>query len=74
MEKLVCELGSTQVDGQSSIESLEVKNGRVAPEYAGREGNMVHSASCEGTTARHADVDIDLDRVPEEQMSWFTDL
>ena len=42
VKKLVCELGSPQRDGESSIGSLEMTSGRVATEYAGREGSMVH--------------------------------
>ena len=64
VEELVCELGSPQLDGPSGIESLEVTNGRVAPEYPRREGSMVHSASCEGSSARHAGVYVELDWVP----------
>ena len=85
MEKLVCELGIPQLDGQSGIESLEVTNGRVTPEYPGRESSMLHSVSCEGSTARHAGINVKLDRVPailpegvqhsvEIQASWWTDL
>ena len=48
MEKLMYKLGSPQRDGQSSIGSLKVTNGRVAPEYTGRESSMLCSASCEG--------------------------
>ena len=60
----MCELGRPQHDGQSSVESLEVTNGRVTPEYPGRESSMVCSASCEGSTARHAGIDVELDRIP----------
>ena len=60
----MCKLGSPQLDGPSGIESLEVTNGRVSPEYPRREGTMVCSASCEGSTARHAGVDVELYRVP----------
>ena len=64
MEKLVCEHGSPQLDGKNGIESLKVTNGRVAPEYPGRESSMVLSASCEGSTTRHAGIDLELSRVP----------
>ena len=64
VEKLVCELGSPQLDGQSSFESLEVTNERVAPDYTGRKSSMLCSASCKGSTARLADVDVELEQVP----------
>ena len=64
VEKLVCKLRSPQLDGQSSIESLEVTNWRVAPKYPRREGSMVRSARCEGSTDRHAGIDVELDWVP----------
>ena len=41
----MCELGSPQLDGLGSIESLEVINGTVVPEYTRRECSMGHSAS-----------------------------
>ena len=41
VEKLVCELGSPQLDGQRGIESLKVTYGRVAPEYAWRDAIVV---------------------------------
>ena len=62
--ELVCELWNPPLDGQSSIESLKVTNGRVAPEYTRRESSMLCSASCDGSTARHAGIDVELDRVP----------
>ena len=64
VDELVCKLGSQQLDGQSGIESLKVTHGRVAPEYPRREVSMVGSATCEGSTARHAGIDVELDRVP----------
>ena len=47
VEEVVGKFGSPQLYGQRGIESIEVTNGRVALEYSRREGNMVHSASCE---------------------------
>ena len=64
VEKLVCKLGSPQLEGHSGIESIEVTNGRVVPEYTGRECSMLHSARCEGSTPRHAGVNVRLDWVP----------
>ena len=64
VEKLVCKLGCPQLDGQRSIESLEVTNGGVAAEYAGRECSMVCSASCECSAVRHVGINVKLDRVP----------
>ena len=63
VEELVCELGSPPLDGQSGIESLEVTNGRVALEYTRRDGSIVCSASCEGSAARHAGINVNLDWV-----------
>ena len=60
----MCELGSPQLDGQSGIESLGVTNGRIVPEYTGRETSMAHSAICEDSTARYACIDVELDQVP----------
>ena len=73
MEKLVCELGSPQLDCQSGIESLEVTNGRVALEYPGRESSMVRSSSCEGSTARYTastGIDVELEWVPSILMNY----
>ena len=64
MEKLVCKLGSRQLEGQSDIESLKVTDGRIALEYPGRESSMECSASCECSTARHAGFEVELDQVP----------
>ena len=64
VDELVCELGSPQLDGQRGIEILKVINGRVALEYPRREGSMVCFASCEGSAARHAGVDVELYWVP----------
>ena len=60
VEELVSELVSPQLDGQS----LEVTNGRVAPEYPRREASMVCTASCEGSTARQTSIDVELKRAP----------
>ena len=64
VEQLVFELWCPQVDGQSYIERLEVTDRRVGPEYPRRKGSMVRSASCEGSTARHAGINVELYRVP----------
>ena len=64
VEKLVYELGSPQLDGHRGIESFEITNWRVVPEYTGRECSIVHSASCVSPTARHANIDVKLDQVP----------
>ena len=56
----MCELGSQQLDGQSGIDTLEVTDWRVVPEYAMREGSIVCAASCVGSTARHAGIDVEL--------------
>ena len=58
VDELVCELWSPQLDGQSGIESLELTNRRVVLEYPRRECSMVGSASCEGSAARHAGVNV----------------
>ena len=63
VEKLVFELGSPQLDGNSGIETLEVTHVRVFPAYTGRVCSMVHSASCEGSTAKHAGINVELDRI-----------
>ena len=64
VEDLVRKLWGPQLDGQCSIESLEVADEGVVPEYPRREGNVIGSACCEGSTARHASVDVELYRVP----------
>ena len=65
----MCELGSPWLDSQSGVASLEVTNGRVALEYPRREGSMICSASCEGSAARHAGIDVEVYRVPVIQMN-----
>ena len=39
-------------------------DGRVGPKYPKRKGGMVHSASCEGSAARHVGIDVELYWVP----------
>ena len=53
-----------QLDGQCSIEDLDVADVVVVPEYPGRKGSVICSASCEGSAARCASIDIELYRVP----------
>ena len=64
VEELVCELWGPQLDRQCGVESLEVADGRVGPEYPKRKGGVVRSASCEGSAARHAGIDVELYQVP----------
>ena len=59
VEEVVCELRHPQLDGHTGVESLEVTDERVAPEYPRREGSMVRSVSCEGSAARHAGIDVE---------------
>ena len=63
-EELVHELWGTQLDGQCVIESLEVADEGLVPEYPRREGSMVGSAHCEGSAARQASIDVELYWVP----------
>ena len=60
----MCKVLGSQLDHQCSVESLKVADGRVGPEYRRRKGGMVCSASCEGSTARHAGINVELYRVP----------
>ena len=64
IDKLVCELRSPQLDGQCCIESLKVADEGVVPDYSRREDGMIGSAHCEGSTARHASIDVQMYRVP----------
>ena len=48
----------------SGVESLEVTDGLAALEYPRMECSMVRSASCEGSSARHAGTDVELYCVP----------
>ena len=52
-------LGSPQLDGHSGDESLYTRWG-VVMEYAGREGSVVGSTSHDGSTSRHAGVNVEL--------------
>ena len=63
VEELVRKLWGPQLDGQHGVESLKVVDGVVVPEYPGRKGSMICSASCEGSAARHASIDVELYRV-----------
>ena len=58
------ELRSPQLDDQCSIESLEMADEGVVPEYPRQEGDMVGFACCEGSAARHAGIDVQVYRVP----------
>ena len=60
----MCELWGRQLDGQSGVENFEVTDGRVGPEYPRKEGSVVCSASCEGSAAGHAGIDVELYWVP----------
>ena len=64
VEELVHELWGPQLDGKCGVESLEVAAGGVAPEYPRREGSMIRSASCEGSAAGHASIDVELYQEP----------
>ena len=58
------ELGSPQLDGQCSIESLQMADEGVVPEHPRGEGGMIGSARCEGSTAGHARIDVQVYWVP----------
>ena len=64
VEELVHELCGPQFDGQCSVETLEVADDGVVPEYPRREVSMIGSASCEGSTFGHASIDVELYQVP----------
>ena len=64
VDELVRELRSPQLDGQCSIESLEVADEGVVPEYPRCEGSVIGSACCEGSPAGHASVDVEVYSVP----------
>ena len=63
MTVLVCKVWGPQLDGQCSIESLEVAVGRIDPDNPRRKCGMVHSVSCKGS-GRHAGIDVELYKVP----------
>ena len=58
------ELWGPQLDGQCGVESLEVADAGVVPEYPRWEGSMIGSARHEGSAAGHASIDVELYRVP----------
>ena len=51
VEELVHELWGPQLDGQCGVESFEVADEGVFPEYPRQEGSVIGSASREGSTA-----------------------
>ena len=59
-----CKLRSPWLNGKCSVESLEVADEGVVPEYSRWEGGMIGSAPCEGSAAGHASVDVQLYRMP----------
>ena len=64
VDELVRKLRSPQLEGQCSIESLEMADEGVVPEDPGQEGGVIGSARCEGSTAGHAGVNVQVYRVP----------
>ena len=64
VEQLVRKLWSPQLDVQCIVESLEVTDEGVVPEYPRREASMIGSSRCEGSTTGHASVNIEVYQVP----------
>ena len=63
-DEIVHKLRIPQLDGQGGVESLEVADEGIVPEYSRWEDGMIGSAHCEGSTAGQASVDVQGHRVP----------
>ena len=64
VDELVCKQWIPQLDGQCGFDSLEVADEGVVPECPRRESGVIGSACCEGSTARHATIDVEGYWVP----------
>ena len=64
LDELVRELRSPQLDGQCGIESFEMADEGVVLQYPGQECGMIGSASCDGSAAGYAGINIQVNQVP----------